>query len=717
MFGLDFLFASALWALPLAGLPVLLHLLFRRKSPLVEFSTLRFIKTSLQHTAARKKVQRWLLLACRALLLALLIWAIAQPARRLASSWFGASAGGQSLVAAIVVDSSYSMQVQDQQVSTLQKANGIVEDLLRGQLKDASVALFAGGAKAEAEQVQSASALLSQWTPLTPHAAAAPLVDRIASATALLNRQGSAHKWLIVLSDLQGKEFPRPLPPWNDGRIILFDLHPVDARDAGLTQLTVVPEQPIPGIKSEAAVEAVGHTGEVRAVTLGVQSLAGKDLGQSPPTMARFDGTGRALLRIPLNLPADQRWLLLSASVQAEDAMAWDNTRSRVLEVPPRQAVTLLKAATPTEAERFLKLVLDPSEGKNPAWPVTVREAEHLSGKEQVAVVPLTAWPDEQEARRLVQLASGGGTVILAVRPGLEATWGKLSEAQRKMLLQLLPSAPAAETGDDAAYRVALASANDPVMKQLNGKEFNWGTMVVRRLVPMSAGDAGVTTLLSVSPVTPRAGERPRGLLYRKAVGGGLVYTLATLPTIELATPPPFLPLMVSLCLRPLEQSAAQNVELGQPLTLSGQQFNDIDSLEVQGPGQELFEIKPTTDQQGRHFVFDHAAAPGLYTWRRPGEPAIVAVSNVRLPADEARLTYRDADKVLTPGPNVLVATSLADLQAKMTHVSEPDPRWLGPMSIVLFLLCLEALMGSLSQLWKPVRPAWWVKLTGARPA
>jgi hypothetical protein len=116
MFGLEFLFSAALWALPLAGLPILLHLLFRRKSPVIPFSTLRFIKMSMQRTAARKRVQRWLLLACRALLLLLLIWAVAQPAKMLASGWFGKA---NAPVAAIVVDTSYSMMLQDQQLPLL----------------------------------------------------------------------------------------------------------------------------------------------------------------------------------------------------------------------------------------------------------------------------------------------------------------------------------------------------------------------------------------------------------------------------------------------------------------------------------------------------------------------------------------------------------------------------------------------------------------------
>src|ERR1051326_5944353 len=123
MFGLDFLFAAALFALPLAGAPLLLHLLFRRKSPTVQFSTLRFIRASIQQTAARRKLHRWLLLACRILLLGLLIWAVAQPVKRLQANWTGAA---RSTIAAIVVDTSYSMQLRDADVSLLQRADRAV---------------------------------------------------------------------------------------------------------------------------------------------------------------------------------------------------------------------------------------------------------------------------------------------------------------------------------------------------------------------------------------------------------------------------------------------------------------------------------------------------------------------------------------------------------------------------------------------------------------
>ena len=131
MVNYTFLLPSALMALPLAALPVVLHLLFRRKSPVVFFPTVRFIKSSVQRTAARKRVQKWLLLAVRVLLLAILIAAVAQPAQLLGKGW---GSGGKSSIAAVVVDTSYSMQLTAHGEPLLAKANNAVRELL-GKLK------------------------------------------------------------------------------------------------------------------------------------------------------------------------------------------------------------------------------------------------------------------------------------------------------------------------------------------------------------------------------------------------------------------------------------------------------------------------------------------------------------------------------------------------------------------------------------------------------
>lgn len=716
MFGLQFLFAAALLALPVAGLPVILHLLFRRKSPIVPFSTLRFIRTSLQHTAARRKVQRWLLLACRMLALALLVWAVAQPAKMLASRWL---APGQSLLAAVVVDTSYSMELQgqtgmsvlpDQQVTLLSRADQMMGDLLRGPLKDAQVAVFrALPAPADhGEQFLSAAKIQSEWAPLKPQASPVPLVDRVAAAANLLKAQPSGQKWLIVLSDLQSKEFPRPLPEVPEARLIVLDLHPEEARSAGITKVLLAPEQPIPGTRSEAVVEVTGRGGDARAVTLHVSTLDGKALLTRPPLMASFDGGGRAQVRFPIDIPAE-RFLLMTASLQADDALSWDNTRTQLVEVPPRQVVTVLGDSVQSPAERFLRLALDPSEGKLPSWPIDLRRGMDLSGKEGAAVAMLTQWPDAARAAYLRQFARDGGVLLLCLQPGLEESWPTLSDAQRTAIADLLPSSPQAAPSRGGIYRGAAAPAQQSLLKGLLDDQSQLSTLAVRRFVPFSVADGSVSAILSIAPATPAPGARSHGLLFRRVVGSGLVYTLATLPDARhtnLATHPLFLPLMVSLCLRPAHLGDAQNAELGTPLVISGARYAGLSQVEIEGPQRDVYVLKPTsegTPSRGRRFIFDRAVAPGVYTWRTPGERPTLAVTNVQLPASESELIYRPAQSIAPAGPDTIIVRSLPELESHMASISQPQPHWSGPLALVLFLLCLEMLMGSMSKLWKPI--------------
>ncbi len=62
-----------------AGLPVALHLLNRIRSPIVPFSTLRFLKITAQKTSRRRQVQQYLLLLLRMAVFAMIAMAVAHP--------------------------------------------------------------------------------------------------------------------------------------------------------------------------------------------------------------------------------------------------------------------------------------------------------------------------------------------------------------------------------------------------------------------------------------------------------------------------------------------------------------------------------------------------------------------------------------------------------------------------------------------------------------
>lgn len=709
MFGLQFLFAMALWALPLALLPLLLHLLFRRKSPVVLFPTLRFVRASLQQTAARRKVQRWLLLAVRMLLLAMLIWAVAQPAKLLANRWF---ASGSNATAVIVVDTSCSMQLNDQQLTFLAKADGIIGELLRGELRDATVAVLSSRPRPanDPERFRSATALLSQWTPLNPEPAPVPLVDRITAAAELLAQQPPGQKWLFVLSDFQSREFPRALPAGSDPSLhyIGLDLHSDEARSAGVTRISLDPPQPVPGIRSSVTVDVAGRGGDVKPVALRVTTLDGKELLVRAPQMANLNDAGTGQVRFELELPAE-RWQLITATIPAEDSMMWDNQRTAAVEVGQRQKATLIDRFAPKEGStfRFIRLAMDPNEGKAAGWPLDVQTSAGLTGQEQLAVVPLAEWPDAVAAGRLRDFARAGGTVVLMIRPGLEATWAKVPEAARIALRELLPSEPLNTPVPEAHYAAQATSAARamPQFKGLLDDASGVSSLLTQRVCPFAIDDPRSTDLLLGLQATNRTDAASRqSLLLRRKVGAGLAYTWTVLPdtlSTNLPTHPLFMPLLVSMSLRSSAASSARNVEIGNPLVLDGLGVASEGQLDLRTPGGEIYRVDASTSPAGRQFVFDKAIAPGLCTWYRPQSPAVIGITSVQGPSAESDLTYKPAAEVLPPGDSTIIAHSLEDLQGRLSKISQPQPKWALPMAIVLAMLCVETLMASTNGLWK----------------
>jgi len=697
--GLDFLLVAALWALPLAALPVMLHLLFRRKTPVVMFSTIRFLKQSARQTAARRKIRQWGLLACRAGLLALLIGAAAQPRTRPAAAM---SAAPRNLAAVIVVDTSYSMQLRDRGMTLLSRANSMIQELLAGALHDARVAIFrssppnAADPQAPLLAAQEAGELGSRirWTPLVAHAARHPLVNRVAEAVELLRRLDAAEQRLIVISDFQEREFPRPLPPCGRAVAILLDLHPAQPRSAGVTRVAIEPPRPMPGIGSEVLVEVAGQAGSEPLVVLTIGTLDGRTLQRSDVRAARVDSSGFGRVRFPVRLPAE-RWLVLTASLQQDDDMPWDNTRTTLVEVPGRSNVALMSGDEFPAARKFLRLALDPSEGRASDWPLAVRERSTFDGSDDAAVAVVSSWPDAPAADRLLSFVRGGGTLIWFIRPGLQDTWSGLGDAQKHALGAMLPGEPATD-GLENPSSAGVATMTDPLLDGLSERRFQIGQIVAQRFVPFSAIAPQTQTLLSLLPLRPSPGMTPFGLLYRRSVGAGTAYTFATVPDgqfTNLATHPIFLPLLVGMALHSREATAAQNVELGEPVSASGHDLEAVEQLWVHGPDNATYPGRIVNDAQGRRFVFDGAMLPGIYKWSKPGEAQILTATNVQPPAAESRLAYRSPAALAPAGSNVIVARSLDELNGKLAALGEPKPRWPIPVALVMVLLCIEAMV------------------------
>ena len=101
------------------AVPIIIHLLNRRKFHKVVWAAMRFLQTSVEQNQRRMRVEDMILLALRCLLVALLALALARPAiLSKASDLFGQS----KVTGVIVLDNSYSMGVSDGTMTRFDKA-------------------------------------------------------------------------------------------------------------------------------------------------------------------------------------------------------------------------------------------------------------------------------------------------------------------------------------------------------------------------------------------------------------------------------------------------------------------------------------------------------------------------------------------------------------------------------------------------------------------
>ena len=70
---MSFLFPQVLWALPSVALPLLIHLLSRLNTKVLDFSSLQFLRRMRHHSIRRLRWRHWLVILLRTLMLLLLV--------------------------------------------------------------------------------------------------------------------------------------------------------------------------------------------------------------------------------------------------------------------------------------------------------------------------------------------------------------------------------------------------------------------------------------------------------------------------------------------------------------------------------------------------------------------------------------------------------------------------------------------------------------------
>jgi Aerotolerance regulator N-terminal len=107
---LTFLNPAFLWGALAASIPVIIHLINRRRARVVRFPAVKFVLRSERRVARKYRVKQWLLLALRTLILFLLTTALAEPVLQPNAGDFAEINQARAVV--LIVDNSMSMAYQ-----------------------------------------------------------------------------------------------------------------------------------------------------------------------------------------------------------------------------------------------------------------------------------------------------------------------------------------------------------------------------------------------------------------------------------------------------------------------------------------------------------------------------------------------------------------------------------------------------------------------------
>jgi len=138
---MSFLNPLLLFGIAAVAVPIIIHLLNRRKFRKVNWAAMKFVKLSIDQNQRRMRLEDLILLLLRCALLALLALALARPVMRQSESSFMGQAGVTSV---LVLDNSFSMGLEDGEATRFERAKAACTNILDSLPSGSSVALYLG---------------------------------------------------------------------------------------------------------------------------------------------------------------------------------------------------------------------------------------------------------------------------------------------------------------------------------------------------------------------------------------------------------------------------------------------------------------------------------------------------------------------------------------------------------------------------------------------
>ncbi len=473
IWGLGFANAPLLYGLAAASVPILIHLLNRRKFQERPWAAMRFLVAAIRKNQRRIRIEQWLLLAIRCLLVMLAASAMAKPFLES----FGSVISGRRTHRVLVLDSSLSMGYSASGSSRFDQAKTVAEQLVKDSRRGDAVSVVLmgdpprvviGDPSPNLAEVQKEVKELVQGHGGTDLDATFEAVERVLDASSI------AQKEIVFLTDLQATSWR---PRGDDAE---KGLARVIAKLEARRPRSVVIDLGRSGTENRAVVDLQIQSPVVTPATTVLVRAVVRNFGpnRAEGVRARLTVDGRVgpeqLVDLPVgedvpivfnqqfSSPGDH---VVEASIE-EDALPLDDRRRLV--VPVRESVDVLLVdgdfkAEPYQAETdYMAQALAPSEdapGQPDMMRVEVVPESQLARRDlepfDVVCLCNVAQFSRPEVDALEDfLKQGGGVIVFSGDQVMAENYNRLLHVDGQ---GLLPAAVGEAVGDASKKESAFA--------------------------------------------------------------------------------------------------------------------------------------------------------------------------------------------------------------------------------------------------------------------
>jgi hypothetical protein len=716
VWALGFANAPLLYALAAAGVPVVIHLLNRRKYREVPWAAMRFLLSAIRKNRRRLRIEQWLLLAIRTLVILLVVSAMAKPFLEA----FGAVLAGTRTHKVIVIDGSLSMGYRSGESSRFEQAKAVATQIVKDARGGDSVSLILMGDPPKVvigdptnnlREVEKEIGELVQSDGGTDLAATFEKIDRV------LDVSSRDQKEVIFLTDLQAASWRPPAESTKAlnemvakiearrPRSVVIDLGKSGGENRAVTDLGL--NVPVVTVGAPVLIRATLHNfGSARADGVRARVTADGILGLEEPFDLAPGEDVHAVFSQQFSTPGDH---LVEVFID-DDPLSLDNHRWLV--VPVRESLNVLLAdghfkSEPYQAETdYLAQALSPGYDDSPGQPrpikVEVVSESQLSrrdlAKYDAVVLCNVAQFNELEVATLDDfLKQGGGVVVFGGDQVIAANYNRLlyNDGHGLLPAELGPSvgdAAKKEAGsffNPLGYRHALVSAYQGETEPVTSGLTQVRSWQYHKLVIPKGSNAEVALMFDTGDPAVVETRRHRGTVILVATSADTGWTNWPLHNS-------YVPVMQEIVLRASAgRLSERNIRVGQPFDRSFTADGASAAVTVVTPGKQSFPAKLQPSGGVSQFHFEQTDKSGAYEVKVGPPLALDTLFAANPNPAESDLTKLDRAQLaeILPGWNFQYLTNSRELAQDASSVGRRGELHRPLLSGLLILLLLESIL------------------------